>query len=480
MNWRFIITVTGILNFFLGIAMTAALGCCLIYKEPSSAIFIKSIIITVAASLSVIFIFKTPRTDHINHKEGMVIVALAWLSIGFFGAFPFYFEGETFTNAFFESVSGFTTTGASILTDIEAKSKGLLFWRSLIQWIGGMGIIVLSIAILPFLGVGGMELYKAEVPSPVPDKLKPRIKDTAIILWTAYLLLTALEAFLLMLAGMSAYDSICHAFTTMPTGGFSVKNASIGYYNNIYIDYIIILFMFLAGINFSLHFQLIRGKTLIFWRDSECRFYIIITLAIIGVLFFLIYGSAYQNIGDALRYSAFQAISIITTTGFATADYELWIPGANILLLFSMFLGASAGSTGGGMKSLRIMLCFKYCYREIFSLIHPRAVSRIKIGGKTVSDKIIRSVLGFLALYVGIFALCAILLSAIGLDFATSIGAAASALGNIGPGFGLVGPAENYAAIPEAGKWLLVLCMLLGRLEIYTIIVLFIPEFWRR
>ncbi len=223
MNWRFIITVTGILNFFLGIAMTAALGCCLIYREPSYIIFIKSITITVAASLSSIFIFKTPRTDHINHKEGMVIVALAWLSIGFFGAFPFYFEGETFTNAFFESVSGFTTTGASILTDIEAKSKGLLFWRSLIQWIGGMGIIVLSIAILPFLGVGGMELYKAEVPSPVPDKLKPRIKDTAIILWTAYLLLTALEAFLLILAGMSVYDAICHAFTTMPTGGFSVK-----------------------------------------------------------------------------------------------------------------------------------------------------------------------------------------------------------------------------------------------------------------
>jgi trk system potassium uptake protein TrkH len=460
--------------------MTAALGCCLIYREPSYIIFIKSITITVAASLLSIFIFKTPRTDHINHKEGMVIVALAWLSIGFFGAFPFYFEGETFTNAFFESVSGFTTTGASILTDIEAKSKGLLFWRSLIQWIGGMGIIVLSIAILPFLGVGGMELYKAEVPSPVPDKLKPRIKDTAIILWTAYLLLTALEAFLLMLAGMSVYDAICHAFTTMPTGGFSVKNASVGYYNSIYIDYIIIIFMFLAGINFSLHFQLIRGKTLIFWRDAECRFYIIITLALIGVLFFFIYGSAYQNIDDALRYAAFQAVSIITTTGFATADYELWVPGANILLLFSMFLGASAGSTGGGMKSLRIMLCFKYCYREIFSLIHPRSVSRIKIGGKTVSDKIIRSVLGFLSLYVGIFALCAILLSAIGVDFTTSIGAAASALGNIGPGFGLVGPAENYAAIPEAGKWLLLLCMLLGRLEIYTIIVLFIPEFWRR
>jgi len=410
----------------------------------------------------------------------MAIVALAWLSIGFFGAFPFYFEGETFTNALFESVSGFTTTGASILTDIEAKSKGLLFWRSLIQWIGGMGIIVLSIAILPFLGVGGMELYKAEVPSPVPDKLKPRIKDTAMILWTAYLLLTALEVFLLMLAGMSLYDSICHAFTTMPTGGFSVKNTSIGYYNNIYIDSIIILFMFLAGINFSLHFQLIRGKAFAFWRDSECRFYIIITVLITGALFFFIYGSAYQNIGDALRHASFQAVSIITTTGFATADYELWVPGSQMLLLLSMFFGASAGSTGGGMKSLRIMLCFKYCYREIFSLIHPRAVSRIKIAGKTVSDNIIRSVLGFLSLYVGIFALCAILLSAIGLDLITSMGAAASALGNIGPGFGLVGPAKNYAAIPEAGKWLLILCMLLGRLEIYTIIVLFVPEFWRR
>ena len=480
MNWRFIITTIGTLNLFLGIAMTAALSCCIIYKEASCPIFIKSIIITFTASLLFRLIFKNPKKDHINHKEGMAIVALAWLSIGFFGALPFYFGGETFTNAFFESVSGFTTTGASVLTDIEANSKGLLFWRSLIQWIGGMGIIVLSIAILPFIGVGGMELYKAEVPSPVPDKLKPRIKDTAKILWKVYLLFTGIEAFLLMLAGMSLYDAICHSFTTMPTGGFSVKNASIAHYNSVYIDAIIILFMFLAGINFSLHFKLIKGTPFIFWQDRECRFYIIITLTITAVLFFFIYGSAYQNIGDAIRHSAFQAVSIITTTGFATADYQLWLPGANLLLLLSMFLGASAGSTGGGMKTLRIMLCFKYCYREIFSLIHPHSVSRIKIAGKTVSDDIIRSVLGFLSLYIGIFALSSIILSAIGLDFTTAIGAAASALGNIGPGFGLVGPAENYAAIPHAAKWTLILCMLLGRLEIYTIIILFVPEFWKK
>ncbi len=480
MNWRYIIKIIGILTFFLGIAMVAALCCAIIYQDESILFFIKSIIITMSCSAFCYIFFKMPKVEHITSKEGMAIVAIGWSVIGIFGALPFYFGGETFTDAFFESFSGFTTTGASILTNIEAVSKGLLFWRSLIQWIGGMGIIVLSIAILPFLGVGGMQLYKAEVPSPVPDKLKPRIRDTAMILWKVYLLLSALETIALIAAGMSVYDALCHTFTTMPTGGFSIKNASIAHYNSLYIDYIIIIFMFLAGINFSLHFQLLRGKTFAFWRDSECRFYIITIFILTAIIAFVLYGSVYKGIEETIRFAFFQVVSIMTTTGFGTADYETWPIMTQLILLFAMFLGASAGSTGGGMKCLRIMLCFKYCYKEIFSLIHPRAVSQIKIGGRSVPDDIVRSVLGFLALYISLFALATILLSGFGVDFMTSIGAVASALGNIGPGFGIVGPSENYALIPEAGKWLLILCMLLGRLEIYTIIVFFVPAFWRK
>ena len=400
----------------------------------------------------------------------------------FLRGIPFYLgDGfHTFTDAFFESVSGFTTTGASILTNIEAVSKGLLFWRSFIQWLGGMGIIVLSVAILPFLGVGGMQLYKAEVPSPVPDKLKPRIRDTAKILWQVYALISLAQVILLLLGGMSLFDALCHTFTTMPTGGFSTRNASVAHYDSVYFDCVIILFMLLAGINFSLHYQMLRGKTLAFWQDSECRFFLGTVLVLVCLVGWDVFKSVYATIGEALRYGAFQVVSIVTTTGFATADYEQWPAMSQLILLLSMFIGASAGSTGGGMKCLRIMLCFKYCYKELFSLVHPRAVSLIKIGGKTVPDDVMRSVLGFMALYVGLFAISSVVLAGTGVDFITAIGAVAASIGNIGPGFGMVGPAENYAAIPAFGKWLLAWCMLLGRLEIFTVIILVVPEFWRK
>ncbi len=482
MRWRFILKIIGVLTFFFGLTMIFPLLVGLYYRDASLIPLVKSMGITVSAGLLLYLIFFKAEAEIISQREGMAIVAVGWTAVGLFGAIPFYLADGyfTFTDAVFESVSGFTTTGASVLTNIEAVSKGLLFWRSFIQWLGGMGIIVLSVAILPFLGVGGMQLYKAEVPSPVPDKLKPRIRDTAMTLWKVYALISLAEVILLMLGGMGLYDALCHTFTTMPTGGFSTKNASIAHYNSVYFDCVFIFFMLLAGINFSLHYQMIRGKPLAFWQDSECRFFLGAVVILTFVVSLDVFRTVYDTMGDALRYGAFQVVSIVTTTGYATADYEQWPAMSQLILLLCMFLGASAGSTGGGMKCLRIMLCFKYCYRELFSLIHPRAVTHIKIGGKTVPDDVMRSVLGFLALYVGLFALSSVVLAGLGVDFTTSFAAAAATIGNIGPGFGAVGPVENFAGIPVAGKWLLVWCMLLGRLEIFTVIILVVPEFWRK
>ncbi|MBW2568379.1 MAG: TrkH family potassium uptake protein [Deltaproteobacteria bacterium] len=482
MRWRYILNIVGILILFLGLTMIFPLLIGFYYNDQSVVPLLKSMGITIIFGLLLHLYFKHAKAEFISQREGIVIVAVSWTAVGLFGALPFYLGGEfsVFVDAFFESVSGFTTTGASILTNVEAISKGLLFWRSFIQWLGGMGIIVLSIAILPFLGVGGMQLFKAEVPSPVPDKLKPRIRDTAMMLWKVYVLFSAAEIILLLIGGMDFYEALCHTLTTMPTGGFSTKNASIAHFNSVYFDIVIIVFMLLAGINFSLHYQMLRGKPLAFWRDTECRFFLGFVLLLVIVVSFNVYGSIYDKIGQALRFGAFQVVSIITTTGFATADYEKWPAMSQLILLFCMFIGASAGSTGGGMKCIRVLLCFKFCYKELFALIHPHAVKQIKIGGKSVSDDIMRSILGFLALYISIFSFCAILLAGMGVDFVTSFGAVASAIGNIGPGFGLAGPAENYAQIPCLGKWLLIWCMLLGRLEIYTVIILFVPEFWRK
>lgn len=490
MRWRYMLYVVGSLVLFFGLTMTVPIIAALIYQDSSVWPLIYSMGITVGCGLVLFFAFRKTRTTHLSQREGMGIVAVGWTAMGFFGALPFYFVGAlppyiegsdlTFVNSLFESVSGFTTTGASILSNIEAMPKGLLLWRSFIQWLGGMGIIVLSIAILPFLGVGGMQLYKAEVPSPVPDKLKPRIRDTAMILWKVYAIFTAAEALLLMLGGMSFFDSLCHAFTTLPTGGFSTQNGSIAQYDNLYFDVIIIIFMVLAGINFSLHYQAMRGKPLAFWKDPECRFFLGVVLVLTAIISWDCFGTVFQSLGESIRHGAFQVVSIITTTGFATYDYEKWPALSQLLLLLCMFMGASAGSTGGGMKCLRIMLCFKYCYKELFSMVHPRAVRTIKLGGQTVPEDVMRSVLGFLALFMGLFGLSTVLLAATGVEFVTAFSAVVACIGNIGPGFGNVGPVENFAHIPYLGKWLLIWCMLLGRLEIYTMLILLVPEFWRK
>ena len=482
MRWRLILHVVGLLTLFFGLTMAAPLAIDLYFKDGSGLAMLMSLAITILFGSFMTLAFRGSQIADIRQREGMAIVFFGWTAMGLFGALPFFLAGEgiSFTDAFFESVSGFTTTGASIFTNIERHTKGVLFWRSFIQWLGGMGIIVLSLAVLPFLKVGGMQLYKAEVPTPVPDKLKPRIQETAVTLWKVYILFTFLQILLLLAGGMNLYEAVCHTLTTMPTGGFSTKNASIAHYNSAYFDTVFILFMLMAGINFTLHYQMLKGKPLAIWRDAEGRFFLFFTLLLVLLVSWNIYGNVYQNVGDAIRYGAFQVVSILTTTGFATADYELWPAMSQIILFLCMFIGASAGSTGGGIKCLRIMLLFKYCTRELFLLIHPRSIMHIKINGKPVPEDIIRSVIGFLALYIGLFAICTVILSGLGVDFVTSLTAVASCIGNIGPGFGMVGPAENYAVIPVMGKWLLIWCMLLGRLEIYTVIILLAPEFWRK
>jgi len=481
MRWRYILCFVGILSIFLGLTMIIPLICSFISQDNTSRPILIAAAITETVGLLLYYGFRFQENDHISPREGIAIVAMGWIAAGFFSALPFYFGHafDTFTDSFFESVSGITTTGASVMTNIEAVPSSLLLWRSFIQWLGGMGIIVLSLAILPLLGVGGMQMYKAEVPSPVPDKLKPRIRDTSMILWKVYAGITLAEVFFLLFGGMSLFDALNHAFTTMPTGGFSTMNASVAAYDSVYIETVITIFMLLAGINFSLHYQALIGKPITFWKDSECRFFISFVLILIIIVTINIY-PIYESIGQAFRYASFQVVSIVTTTGYGSADYELWPSMTQIILLLSMFIGASAGSTGGGMKCLRIMICFKYCYKELISLIHPRAVSQIKVNHKPVSSEVVSSVLGFLGLFVGLFAISSVLLASLGVDLVTSFSAVASAIGNIGPGLGSVGPTDNYASLPALGKWLLVWCMLLGRLEIYTIIILILPEFWRK
>ena len=482
MRWQYLSKIIGILVILLGLSMVAPAVCSLLYRDGSFTSILISMGVSILSGGGLYLSARKTEIEYINQREGMAIVAMGWTIIGLFGAFPFYFGGAcpAFTDAFFESVSGFTTTGSSILTHIEGVSKSLLLWRSLIQWLGGMGIIVLSLAILPFLGVGGMQLFKAEVPSPVPDKLTPRLTDSAKILWVVYIGISVAEVIFLLFGGMTFYDALCHTLTTLPTGGFSTKNASVAHYDSAYIDYVIAIFMVLAGINFSLHYQMLRGKTLIFWRDSECRFFLLLCLGFILIIAINIHGTVYHSVGKAFQYSVFQVVSLVTTTGYATADYEQWPGVSQVLLFLCMFIGASAGSTGGGMKCARIMVAFKYCYRELFTLIHPNSVSQVKMNGVVIPNHVLRSIMGFLALYMGIFVISSIAVAAMGLDMVTAFSSVAACIGNIGPGFGDVGPVDNFATMPGAAKWLLSWCMLLGRLEIYTVIILFVPAFWKK
>ena len=475
--------ITGALLVCIGLTMLFPLAFSLYYGDTGIMPLTQSLLVTVIVGLAFFIGFQRPEPiGALTHREGMAITALGWFAAGVFGALPFYFGGLSpqGVDCLFESISGFTTTGASILTDIESVPKGLLFWRSLTHWLGGMGIIVLSLAILPFLGVGGMQLYKAEVPGPVPDKLRPRIKDTAVLLWKVYILFSLLETILLMLGGMSLFDALCQTFGTMATGGFSTKNTSIAYFSSVYLDAVITVFMIIAGINFTLHFQLLRGKPLVMWRDSEFRFFIGLFLIFTLITTVSIWGVAFDSLGQSLRYGAFQVASILTTTGFVTADYELWPSLPQCILVLCMFIGGSAGSTGGGIKCMRILLLLKTAYQEIIRLIHPRAVIRIKLGKQVVPPEVLSGIWGFFILWLGLLFLSVFLVAATGVDVLTSFSSVLACIGNIGPGLGNVGPVDHYAAIPTLGKWVLILCMLLGRLEIFTVIILFVPEFYRK
>ena len=482
MHFQIIMRFTGILIFFLGLFMAAPLGVSLFFEDHCTRPLLLSMVITCLLGIIPFVLTRNQREKQLNHRDGVAVVTIGWMMAGLFGTLPYLFSGTIpdFTNAYFESISGFTTTGASIITDIESLPEGILLWRSLTQWLGGMGIIVLSIAILPFLGIGGMELYKAEIPSPVVDKLKPRISETARTLWKIYFLITLLQVTLLLAGGMSLFDSFCHAFCTMPTGGFSTKNAGIAHYNSAYFDFVIVIFMLLAGINFSLHYKLLTGDLKIFGKDSECRVFMIIVGAFILLVTLDIYGDVYESLFQAFRFAAFQISSIITTTGFVSADYGKWPDFSQLILLVCMFLGAMAGSTGGGIKIVRLILMVKHAYQQVFRIIHPHAVTTVKLGGQPVSTDVLSSIWGFFILYMGLFVTASLVMAGLGLDFISSFSSVAASIGNIGPGFGVVGPISNYLEIPTAGKWVLISCMLLGRLEIFTVIVLLVPEYWRK
>jgi trk system potassium uptake protein TrkH len=473
-RWPFMLYVLGSLIVCIGLCMLTPLGFSLYYRDGSTLPLIISAAITLCVGLTLYLLFRGYRVKGaISHREGMAITTLGWLAASVFGVLPHP------VNFIFESISGFTTTGASVIRNVEIVAPGILFWRSLTHWLGGLGIVVLGLAILPFLGVGGMQLYKAEVPGPVVDKLKPRLKDTAMILWKVYLAFTVAETILLLLGGMSLLDALCHTFGTIATGGFSTKNASIGYYHSVYMDVVVTLFMLLGGINFALHFQAFRGKPLALWRDPECRFFIgfwlLLTLIIsINCL------RTYPSFGTALRYASFTVASITTTTGYATGNFELWPTLSLCLLLMCMVVGGSVGSTGGSIKCMRIMVVLKHGYRELIRLIHPRAVVPLKLGDQAVLPEIFSSIAGFIFLYVGLAAVSMFLVAASGVDLVTTISSVLACLGNVGPGLGQVGPMDNYAGMPAFAKWVLALDMLLGRLEIYTVIILLVPKFYKK
>lgn len=480
MNVRIIFRVLGLLLLIEGAAMLLALIVSIIYKEYDQSAFLVSSAINISLGGFLFILTRNARPD-IGRREGYIIVSSVWVVFSLFGSLPFIFSGAipNFTNAFFETISGFTTTGSSILADIESLPHGVLFWRSITQWLGGMGIIVLSLAILPVFGIGGMQLFMAEVPGPTPDRISPRIRQTAKTLWGIYLIFTVAEALLLWTAGMELFDAICHSFTTMATGGFSTKQASVAHWSSPAIQYIITVFMFLAGTNFTLSYLAMRGKFRRVFSDEEFKYYGLFVIGFTLVIFFGLFLSSNIGFEPAFRDALFQVVSIITTTGYATADYLLWPPILTVIIFALFFFGGSAGSTGGGIKIMRIVLLMKNSYYELRRMVHPHAVIPVKFNMHSVDAKIVTNVLAFFMFYFVIFGFSTVIFSFIEPDMESAMGAVATSLGNIGPGLGNVGPAENFLHIKPVGKWFLSFLMLLGRLELFTVLVLFSPSFWR-
>lgn len=478
-NFPMIVRVIGFLLVIEGVFMLTAVPIEWFYDGHGSNLMLISASFTLVFGL-ILLISSQKAQKILGKREGYIIVSLTWIITSFFGAIPYLLQQDipSFTDAYFETISGFTTTGASILTDIESMPKALLYWRSLTHWIGGMGIIVLSVAILPILGIGGFQLFMAEMPGITYDKLHPRITATAKRLWAIYVILTAMQFLLLWIGEMDWFDAINHAFATMATGGFSTRNNSVAAFG-VYSQYIIILFMVIAGTNFTLHYFAFHAQVKKVWKNEEFRGYLsIIALVTMGLTVGLVFSN--QAAEPAFRDALFTVVSILTTTGFATADYLTWPVLLWVIVFLLMFIGGSAGSTGGGMKIIRQMLLIKNSWMELRRAIHPNAVLPVKFNGKSVSQELIYKVMAFFLMYILLFALGMLLLVAIGLDFETAIGASIASIGNIGPGIGLVGPVANYAFLPDTAKWLLAFLMLLGRLELFTVMILFSPYFWRK
>jgi trk system potassium uptake protein TrkH len=481
LNPRSILRILGLILITEGIFMWISIPVSLIFGEKDALHFLLSGAITgIVGGLAYLQARKS-RLE-INQRDGYLIVTGGWLLFSLFGTLPFLFTGSIpdFTDAFFETISGFTTTGASILNNIEELSHAVLFWRSLTQWLGGMGIILLTLIILPYLGIGGMQLFTAEVPGPTPDKLHPHVRDTAQRLWLIYLSFTVAEILLLWAGDMGLFDAVCHALTTMATGGYSTKQASIAYWDSPYIHYVITLFMFLAGTNFTLSYFAMHGHLKKVWKNEEFRWYLGFIFGFSIVISLGLFFSSGKGLEPSFRDSIFQVVSILTTTGYATADYLMWGPWLVVLIFILMFFGGSAGSTGGGPKIMRIVIMLKNSTQELKRMIHPNAVIPVRLNKEAVEERVVTNVLAFLAFYAIIAAASIAIMSMLGNDFETSIGAVAATLGNIGPGIGQVGPALNYEEIHVVGKWYLSFLMLVGRLELFTVLVIFSPMFWRR
>ncbi len=481
MQFKTIFFVASMLLFYLGCSMVLPLFTAWFYDENIMP-YLNSALIMICVGGIFTKILKPKAEISLSARESIAIVAFAWISAGFSGTIPYLFASPlSFTDALFESVSGFTTTGATILSDIEALPRGLLMWRAQTQWLGGMGIIVLTLAILPMLGMGGMQLYKAEVTGPQKDKILPRIHDTAFYLWLIYFLFTIILFFLLMFGGLDWFNALAHTFTTVATAGFSTQNASIMYYSP-FIQWTIIVFMFLAGINFALHYQALATRNLTgFTKNTELKVYTstaIIATVIITTL--LLQNNYFSDFEEALRTALFQVVSILTSSGFATADYLLWPFLAQAIILMLMIMGGSAGSTSGGFKVMRVILLAKIANKEISRVLHPRAVYDIKHEGHSVSQDVLNGVSAFAILYVFIVLAGGLIICGFGHDFVTAFTASASAFSNTGPAFGNIGPVLNFGFFEAPVKYLLCIIMLIGRLEIFTILLLFLPAFWKK
>ncbi|NNF16194.1 MAG: potassium transporter [Gammaproteobacteria bacterium] len=482
MNFKVIQRILGLLLIVFSISMLTPIIVSVIYSDGAWLPFIESFALT--AGLGLLIWWPVRRChEELRLRDGFIVVASFWLVLGTVGAAPLYLAtvpDMDFTDAVFESMSGLTTTGATVIQGLDVLPKSILYYRQQLQWLGGMGIIVLAVAVLPMLGVGGMQLYRAETPGPIKDsKLTPRITETAKALWYIYLGITVFCGVAYWSAGMSIFDAISHAFSTVAIGGFSTHDASMGHFNSAAIEWIAILFMLIAGVNFSLHFVAWRdGQVTVYLHDPEFRAFIVVLVMVSASAYgVLIFSGTFESVPETLTKSIFQAVSIGTTTGFATANFSAWPGALPVLLILSSFIGGCAGSTGGGMKVIRWLLIYRQGIRELFRLVHPNAETPVKLGAKAVPDRVIEAVWGFFSVYVVMFAFMMIILMSTGLDQVTAFSAVAATLNNLGPGLG--GVAENFSSVNDVAKWVAIMGMLLGRLEIFTLLVLITPTFWR-